>query len=275
MSTEISTPKTLKISQSLIKNYVDYLNGKECGLYFKANYIDKDPEAQREPSDAMRTGIYFEYLCTGSLPKSGQIPEPDYVYKGKPNQKLSAPYERVMESVENYKRIIQHYGIEIVDVGVTYKAEVNGVPINGVVDIVAKWDGELVFIDLKYSGLINDKWSESGWETESLHLKDSLMIQGVHYKLLANKSLGVTDIPFYYFVFSSQDPNDIKIIKQEVDESKMQSHIVAIGNISEKLDRDIKYGFNALPSLKKCTECPISHKCSSKIDYPLVEEVFY
>ncbi len=31
----------VKISQSLMKGYVDYLNEKECGLFFKANYIDK------------------------------------------------------------------------------------------------------------------------------------------------------------------------------------------------------------------------------------------
>ena len=105
--------KLPKISQSLIKGYVDYLNEKECGVFFKANYIDKDPEAQKEPSDAMRSGIYFEYLCTGALPKSGEIPEPDVVYKGKPNEKMSAPFERASESAKIFKSMIEHYDIEI------------------------------------------------------------------------------------------------------------------------------------------------------------------
>ena len=264
-----------KISQSLMKNYVDYLNEKECGLFFKANYIDKDPDAQKEPTDAMKIGIFFEYLCTGALPRSGETPTPEMVYKGKANEKLSAPYERAVESAETFKHIIEHYGIDIKEVGMTLQAEVNGIQINGIVDIYAEWDGVPVFIDLKYSGLINDKWSDMGWDIDSLHMKDSLMIQGVHYKLLAEKCLGIYDIPFYYFVFSSQDVNDIKIIKQEVDESKKQSHVVAINNIMGKLQNDINYGFKPYPSLKKCSSCPISNKCSSKVDYPLIEEVFY
>ena len=263
--------KLPKISQSLIKGYVDYLNEKECGVFFKANYIDKDPEAQKEPSDAMRSGIYFEYLCTGALPKSGEIPEPDVVYKGKPNEKMSAPFERATESAKIFKSIIEHYDIKILEVGLS----LTDGEISGVIDIFAEWKGQKVFIDLKYSGLIDDKWNEMGWDLESLHMKDSLMIQGVHYKLLAEKCMGITDIPFYYFVFSTTDPTNVKIIKQEVDESKMASHIVAIQNISQKLTDNIQYGFNPLPSMAKCSKCPIAHKCDSAVDYPLVDEIFY
>jgi hypothetical protein len=262
-----------RISQSLIKNYVDYMNGKECGVFFKAYYVDKDSEARREPSDTMKLGIYFEYLCTGALPKDGQIPEPEMSYKGKANEKMSAPYERATESAKVFKRIIEHYGIKIISVGKLYDHD--DMNINGVVDIVAEWDGQLVFIDLKYSGLIDDKWNEMGWETESLHMKDSLMIQGVHYKLLAEKCENIYDIPFYYFVFDSKDPNNVKIIKQEVDESKKQSHVMAIHNITGKLKSDIQNGFTPLPSLSRCSSCPIAHKCEHKIDVPLIDEVFY
>lgn len=257
-----------KISQSLMKSYVDYLNGKECGILFKANYIDKDPEAQREPSDAMKVGIYFEYLCTGALPRNGEIPEPDVVYKGKANEKMSAPYERATESAKRFKAIIEHYGIEILEVGKVLKTDEE----SGILDILAKWDGQLCIIDLKYSGLIDDKWNEMGWDLESLHMKDSLMLQGVHYKYLAEKCMNVTDIPFYYFVFSSNDVDNIKIIKQEVDESKMQSHVVALNNIKGKLSFD---SFTPLPSMQRCSKCPIASKCKFKVDFPLIDEVFY
>jgi hypothetical protein len=106
-------------------------------------------------------------------------------------------------------------------------------------------------------------------------MKDSLMIQGVHYKLLAEKKLGIHDIPFYYFVFSSTDANNVKIIRQEVDESKMQSHIVAINNIMGKIKMDLNNGFNALPSMQRCGKCPLYDNCPSKVDYPLINEVFY
>lgn len=261
----------VKISQSLMKSYVDYLNEKECGYYFKSNYIDKDPDAQREPSDAMKAGIYFEYLCTGALPKSGEVPEAELVYKGTNREKVAAPYERAIESAKLFNKIIEHYNIKILDKGMLLETDNS----NGVVDIYAEWNGEPVFIDLKYSGLIDDKWSEMGWDLESLHLKDSLMIQGVHYKLLAEKCLGIVDIPFYYFVFSSQDPKNVKIIRQEVDESRKQAHVVAIHNVIGKLNKNIEYGFTPYPSLVKCNYCPLNHKCPHKVDYPLVDEVYY
>jgi hypothetical protein len=260
-----------KISQSLMKAYVDYLNEKECGLFFKARYIDKDPESQTEPTDAMKLGIYFEYLCTGALPKSGEVPEPEMVYKGKANEKMSAPYERATESAKVFKSIMEHYNIKVKKVGLYLE----DAEINGIVDIHAEWDGKDVFIDMKYSGLIDDKWNEMGWDIESLPMKDSLMIQGVHYKILAEKCLNIHDIPFYYFVFSSTDPKNVKIILQEVDESKKQSHVVAINNIIGRIKQDINNGFVAHPSLKKCSECPISHKCPSRVDYPLVNTIFY
>ena len=261
----------VKISQSLMKAYVDYLNEKECGLFFKANYIDKDPEAQKPPSDAMKVGIYFEYLCTGALPKSGVIPEPEMAYKGTNREKLAAPYERAQQSAEVFKQIIDHYNIKILDKGIYLETN----EMNGVADILAEWDGEQVFIDLKYSGLIDDKWNEMGWDLESLHLKDSIMIQGVHYKLLAERVWGIDNIPFYYFVFSSQDPNNVKIIRQEVDESRKQAHVVAINNVMGKIKNDLANGFKPLPSLSRCNSCPISHKCKHKVNYPLIDEVYY
>jgi len=260
-----------KISQSLMKSYVDYLNEKECGIVFKGKYIDKDPDAQTEPTEAMLTGIYFEYLCTGALPKSGEIPEPEMSYKGTAREKMAAPYERALLSSRNFKKIIDHYGIKIKNVGLYLQHD----EINGVIDIHAEWDGRDVFIDLKYSGLIDDKWSDSGWDTDSLHMKDSLMVQGVHYKLLAEKCLGIYDIPFYYFVFSSKDPDDIKIIRQEVDETKMQNHVVAIHNVLGRLRNDISNGFTPLPSLKRCKSCGLAPKCQFKVDVPLIDEIYY
>jgi hypothetical protein len=87
--------------------------------------------------------------------------------------------------------------------------------------------------------------------------------------------MGITDIPFYYFVFSSSDPNNIKIIRQEVDESKAQSHLVAKNNVLSKITKDVQYGFKPYPSMLKCSKCPLNFKCQSKVDYPLIDEVYY
>lgn len=258
----------VKISQSLIKNYVDVVNGISCGLLFKAKYIDKDPESQSPPSDAMKLGMFFEFLATGALPRDGVVPEPEMAYKGTARERMAIDYERASQSAELFKHIIHHYKIKILQVGMTLETD----KINGIVDIYAEWNGKKVFIDLKYSGLLYDKWNEMGWDLESLPMKDSLMVQGVHYKILAKECLGIEDIPFYYFVFDSKNPKDAKIIKQTVDESRMQGHIVTVENVIQRLSLET---FNALPSLKRCSECPIAHKCPKKVDYPLIDEVFY
>lgn len=261
-----------KISQSLIKAYYDYTQSKLCGLLFKAKYIDKDPAADTPPTDAMKAGIYFEYLCTGALPKNKQIPEAEMVYKGTAREKLSAQYERIEKSAELFKRIIAEYGIKILNVGY-YLTDGE---IDGVVDILAEWDGRKVFIDLKYSGLFDDKWNEMGWELDSLHMKDSLMIQGVHYKLLAQRGeLKIDDIPFYYFVFDSGNADNAKIIKQNVDEAKIASHEVAISTIKSRLAKDIENGFKAYPSLSACGKCPLNATCDKAVSIPLIDEVFY
>ena len=70
----------MKISQSMMKSYVDYLNEKECGLLFKGKYIDKNVETV--PSAAMKEGLYFANLATGALPRTNEVPKPELTSKG-------------------------------------------------------------------------------------------------------------------------------------------------------------------------------------------------
>ena len=257
--------KEIKISQSLIKGYTDYLNGKLCGLLFKAKYIDKSIESI--PSEAMKEGIYFEYLATGSLPKSNVVPYPETNKNGE----LKEAYKRVVQAVEFFKKVISHYKIKILKVGYVLSND----EMSGIIDIWADWDGEICIIDLKYSGLIDDKWNEIGWETESLPMKDNLMIQGLHYKVLAQDILGIADIPFYYFIFNSKDSTDMKIIKQSVDPDKFFFHKTAISKVKESLEKEIYKGFKPYPSYRSCKDCPMFANCKERAEYPLVEEVFY
>ena len=215
----------------------------------------------------MKEGIYFEYLCTGGLPRNGIAPEPERLKSGV----LTAPYQRATEAAQLFKKIIQHYKIKILKVGYVLSDDEK----NGILDILAEWDGQKVIIDLKYSGLIDDKWNEMGWETESLPMKDSLMIQGVHYKILAKDILGIEDIPFYYFIFNSKDPSDMKIIKQTVDGDKFFFHRTAIQQVKDQIEKEIYNGFKAYPDYRKCKDCPLNVSCVVKAEAPLVTEVFY
>ena len=254
-----------KISQSLIKNYYDYLQGNLCGIVFEQKYITKTLETP--PSDAMAEGIYFEYLCTGALPRNGIVPEPELTKKGE----LTAEYKRISEAATLFKRIINEYKINILEVGkVISTAEENGI-----VDIWGEWNGEKVIIDIKYSGLIDDKWSDMGWETENLPNKDKLMIQGVHYSYIIQETLGIENIPFYYFIFNSKDPSDCKIIRQNIDPDKIQNHKVTLRNVKESLSRSISVGFKAIPDYRKCRKCALFQVCEKRAAIPQVTTIDY
>ena len=253
-----------KISQSFLKEFTKYLHNETCGLQLKAKYYDG---VQFPPSEAQHLGQYFEYTATGQLPKFGNLPEPKMISGGK---KMAIAYERAFESAQFCKEIFEAYGIEIIETGLKLEGEKT----TGEIDVFAMWNGEKVFIDLKYSGAIDDRWSDYGWETESLPQKDGLMIQGVQYKMLAKECLGLDDVPFYYFIFSAKDPRYAKIILQEVDEGRFIEHEIAVTNVHNKLKAvPISY-FKAKPSLKLCGDCPLEN-CASRTTLPNVETIYY
>jgi hypothetical protein len=273
------------ISYSLLKDYQEYWDTRilGCGLYLFKKHYQKLPIPQ---GDAAKLGTYFEYLCTGYVRPNDPIPEPEMVYKGKANEKMAADYVRANESAEFYKRIISAYGINILEVGTYMKHD----DCSGILDIFAEWKGKKVIIDIKYSGLIDDKFSPYGWAIESLVDRPALTIQPLHYKYLYNKIHNIENIDFYFFVFSTKDSKKAKIIHINVDESANYRHEMLIGKIKGYINRDydkrdeyatsmeVDYSLNynklvARPSLSKCLDCPYFDSCEKHIDVPLVEEI--
>jgi hypothetical protein len=253
-----------KISQSFLKEFTKYLQNESCGYQVVAKYYDN---MQFPSSEAQLLGQYFEYAATGQLPKFGDLPEPKMVSGGK---KMSIPFARAFESAQFCKEIFKEYGIEIIETGLKLEGERT----TGEIDVYAEWNGQKVFIDLKYSAAIDDKWSEFGWETESLAQKDNLMIQGVHYKMLAKECLDIEDIPFYYFIFSAKNTDYAKIIHQEVDEGRFVEHEIVVDNVYNKLKQVPITYFKPKPSLKMCSCCPIE-SCNARTKLPLIEKVYY
>jgi hypothetical protein len=179
--------------------------------------------------------------------------------------------------IENFKRIIQRYEIQIDETGYVFNHD----KYSGITDINATWDDERCIIDVKSTGKIDDKWSEFGWHEDKFENPDNpiaqyLTIQAVQYKLLAREEWGVPNIPFYFFVFSTTDENSVKIYKVEVDEDRLDKH-------QEQLDVAYHYFNNvfvhktkeelAFPNLKRCNECPLNQTCNQKIDVPLVKTI--
>ena len=258
----------MKISQSFVKEYSKYKQKKSCGLQVKAKYIDgiKFPS-----SPTMELGNYFEFMATGCLPRSGEIPAPEMVYKGTAKEKLSTDYERANASAKFFKKVAKELNIEILETGKIITKDNR----TGILDIVAKFNNRLCVIDLKYSGLLEDKWSEFGWETESLPYKDNLMIQAVHYTILLAEVCEVDyeDIDFYFFVFNSKDPEDAKIIKVNIDPDVYESHLQAVDRVYEEVVLN-NHNFKPYPSLKLCKSCPLTD-CKHKLTIPTIEQVYY
>lgn len=261
------------LSQSLLKAYVDYYdeNVKGCGLQIRKQYFEKLPTPS---SEAAKLGIYFEYKATDYVREGDPIPQPKMVYAGTAKEKFAVDYERAADSALLFKDIVKKHNIEILKVGeyMTHDG------CSGISDIRAKWKGEECIIDLKYSALIEDKWNEYGWHTESLVYKSKQLLQPIHYKYLIKKTMGIEDIPFYYFIFSSKDPKKAKIIKtniqpehiqlhEDVFVPKMKSYIDFHYNNPEKLE--------ARPNYIRCLECPFYDNCDKKADVPLIEQIDY
>ena len=258
----------MKISQSFVKEYSKYKQKKACGLQVKAKYIDK---IKFPSTPTMELGNYFEFMATGCLPRSGEIPIPEMAYKGTAKQKLSTDYERANESAEFFKKVIDSYKIEIIETGKCITIENR----TGILDIVAKFNDRLCVIDLKYSGLLEDKWNDLGWETESLPYKDNLMIQAVHYTMLLAEisELDYSDVDFYFFVFNSKKSNDAKIIKVNIDPDVFENHLKALDNVYEEVVIN-KHNWKPYPSLSLCESCPLI-ECKHKLTIPKIEQVYY
>lgn len=248
----------ISISQSIIKAYQEYLKGEMCGVLFEKQYLTKEVEG--EPTAAMKLGQFFEYQCTGALPKSGVVPEPEKTQKGE----LTAEYKRASKQALNFHNYIKKLGIKIQSVGkrVTMKG------VEGTLDIEAEFNGEDVVIDLKLSGNLNDKWNDYGWELESLPYKEKIMIQAVHYTFLTAK-------PFYFWVFSSGNDEDCKLIKVNVDTEVIKSHYQTIEKTRDMILLDMDLGFKAYPELTRCRACPLFDKCEHKTEVPIIQEVYY
>lgn len=260
----------MKVSQSLMKSFAAYKQGEECGLVVKAKYVENK---QSPPSDAMSLGLYFEYEATGALPAygDGTPPEPILVYKGKPNEKLATDYQRAYDSAQYFKAMIKALGIQIIEVGKKLETEI----MSGTIDIWAKWNDRLCIIDLKYSGLLDNKWDEFGWHEDFLEQKDKILAQAVHYKKMAEEQLH-EEVPFYFFLFSSKDSSDVRIFEIIVDSSKTQQHIIAVTNTKILFEREIEHdSWIPRPSLNKCNKCYLNETCNYRALLPEIKQIFY
>tara|TARA_R110002020_G_scaffold474816_1_gene707532 strand:- start:5276 stop:6175 length:900 start_codon:yes stop_codon:yes gene_type:complete len=260
-----------KISQSLLKALFKYRQNEMCGLVLEHQYI----KGKSLPStEAQELGNYFEFICTGALPRDKHIPEEKLLKSGKP----AISYDRMNKQRDNFDRIMQHYGFEIEKIGHSF----TNPKYSGVADIIA-FDTNIkskdkykkrVIIDLKTSGLLNDKWSEYGWHNDSIEEKWNLNIQAIQYKILAKFEWGIEDIPFYFMVFSNKNAEEVKMFEIIVDDATRYQHIQNLEKAKVYLDEQLKNGLKPKPELTRCLNCGLKETCLHRTDVPNIQKVY-
>jgi hypothetical protein len=262
--------KVLSISQSLLKKYWDYMEDKECG--HAMHQIDMLKNYESEPSDPMKVGSWFEYLCTGTKNRDGSVPEPVKNKSG-----LSADSKRAELHVANFKRLIESENITIIEGGkvLEYHYPGQNFKIKGILDALIEYDGEVAILDLKTSGLIGKEWEEYGWHTSTFNMRRKLTIQVVFYKYLGWKVLDIKDIPFYFSVHSTKNEIDSLFWRVDLhDFNVSMSHFEEmLLDIVPDIEMGTEFGFTAYPDVRRCGKCPVFKDCEYKRDTPEKEIV--
>ncbi len=261
------------INQSLVKDLIKYQNDELCGLIFHNKWILQQFGGGSKANDL---GHYFEWLCTGSFAKGeDSAPQPERTKSGD----LTADFKIAKQQAEYFNSVIQNFGIKLLSAGEKIIADEKWI---GTLDIEAKWDSifknsdfnfddknteHRVIIDLKYSGLLNDKWSEFGWNDDTLSRKQGTMLQAKHYKFLYWKKYGYNP-PFLFFVFDSKVVGKMKIINVEIDTYELELHEEFLEKAKRYFEIQLDKGFQPKPKYEKCIECKYNIHCLFKADKP-------
>jgi hypothetical protein len=272
------TTNKIYINQSLVKDLIKYQNDELCGLVFHNKWILQQFGGGSKANDL---GHYFEWLCTGALAKGeSEAPIPETTKSGE----LTADFKTAKKQAEYFHSLLPKYGIKLLDAGNKIIADDTWI---GTLDIEAKWDAifenenlnfdtnnkdHIVIIDLKYSGLLNDKWNEFGWHDETLSRKQGTMLQAKHYKFLYWKKYGFNP-PFFFFVFDSKQVGKAKIINVEIDTYELELHEEFLQKAKRYFEMNLESGFQPKPSYDLCISCKYQHLCSFKIDKPKIISV--
>jgi len=272
-----------KITQSFIKAFQDYLNGDLCGHLIDWQFVQGK---LIPPTKAMKVGIYFEYQVSGALPKDKKIPQPEMMKNGKD---MYADYRNAYQNAGKLREMLESKGLKIVKAGYKVtKGRFEGT-IDMVVEAVRDIDlgngfilktGERIVIDLKYSGLIGDRWNRMGWNVPELtpEQREYHAIQATQYNYLMG-------IPFFYLIHASKNTREgdrnsenedeptngwpMLFFNFEISERATKEHIAKANNLNERfeMERDTG-GFKARPSYSKCVKCPIAYQCKDKHTFP-------
>ncbi len=301
-----------KISQSFIKDFRDYMAGKECGHIIREKYVNDRLLEDEEPG-AKELGAYFEWIAFKSLPKSGIEPKPLYMQSkdiqaiiaanlkaerdqhfGLEVKHMYAEYRKAHKAADLVLNYFQLMGLKVLRHGVTLtKKGKKGQPdYVGTIDLEVEctkeiiwadgstWKiGDIITIDLKYSGLLSGTIPSSnkhGWNYMTSNSPFS-KTQKEYHGTQAKHYHHLSDHEFYFWVTQSNqkedDTPDVKLLRVPVTAFMVAQHIEEGNYLYDQFKFFNGTGFVPRPSLSKCNECPLKNECADRQLYPSVETV--
>jgi hypothetical protein len=256
----------LSVSQSLIKNFWKYKKADYCGIALHRMDILK--EAEREATERMQLGHYFEFLCTGAKLRDGSEPKMPATKTGKP----TAGSLKMQEQAKRFKELVKEKDIVVKEIGkvVEHSPDWGDFKMKGIFDIYGTVAGEKAIVDIKSSGLIGNEWEEYGWHKGTFNMRSQLTIQVIFYKYLAWEVLGMKDIPFYFAVHSSTNEVDSLFWRVDVADFEVaMNHLEdTVSDVVDGIKMESEFGFTAYPSVKRCLDCPLMESCDFSIKVP-------
>lgn len=262
------------VSQSMIKDVRRYVNKTLCGYVLKSKYITGDYPVNGDDTKEKKIGRYFEYILTGATGRGGEVPKAEFTkaaltaYRKDPlrnrldTKGMTKPYQLAHKNAERVKKYFKEMKIRVIEVSIHLRKG----GMEGTLDVIALYKGKRVVIDVKYSGLLEDKYNEMGWmwtpEQAKFH-----GTQALQYHIL-------TSLPFYYLVVSSSNEFGIKFLDVQVDDFSVEQHMVEIEDTRKKMGFYMDFGFNPLPELVRCSKCPLKEQCDAKQTAPEPKKVY-
>lgn len=262
--------ETFLVSQSMIKDVLRYKKKELCGLVLESKYIKKDFPPDGDDSPEKKLGRYFEFILTGAIGRHGE-PVAEYTASGlKKDPKLrrvedmTAEYQRAHRNAARVKEYFKKMKIRILPDQVNVYISRGG--LEGTIDIIAVYRGVRVVIDVKYSGLIGDKWNEMGWmmtdEQKAFH-----GIQAHQYHYLGG------GIPFFFLVVSSKNEDDIEFIEAGFTDFSLEQHHEKVEFTRKEMKFGIDFKFVPYPELVRCKKCALFNACKVRQEIPTVRKV--
>lgn len=246
----------MKISQSMLKMFQQYLSGDACGIQFEAKYITGTmPEIP--PTESQAAGHWFEYKCTGATPRNlGIVPEPVKIKSGD----LNAMYRTLQAHLpmwENLRPAEARYG-EVI----SNDTAIFGYELTGITDVITP---ELIG-DIKTTAFIDNKWEEYGWGGDPEYLSQRpTMFQAKFYVLINWLNTGKI-LPFWFWIFANNS-DKVKQVKVEMSEPSLKSFLNEVEYLVKAIENETG-DFKPVQSYERCFSCPIWENCKHRQTLP-------